>query len=541
MFSFPTYAEFLARPAYQQLMTLAKKPYDLTTPNGLTPERLRQFQASALGFTLSYGTEQVTHEVMEKLQELAEQAELVAQFRAMCQGEVLNQIQGYDSENRAVLHTALRELSPPQEGGGLAGEAARLAQIERKKLKIFLAQLAEEKHWKTMVLVGIGGSDLGPRALYLALQQELQPGRQVEFISNVDPDDAAQVLRRLDLPHTLVVIVSKSGTTLETLTNEQLVAQAFTQQGLDPAKHFIAVTGQGGPMDNPQKYRSVFYIWDYIGGRFSSTSMVGGVILGFAYGAEVFGQLLKGAYDMDQLAQQKNISENLPLLSALLGLWNRHFLGYPSLAILPYSQALLRFTAHLQQCDMESNGKQVNRLGEVVSYGTGPLVWGEVGTNGQHSFYQLLHQSQMVVPIEFIGFRESQFGQDLMVQKTSSQQKLLANLLAQSLAFAMGQTAKNPNKCFPGNRPNSILMGQKLTPYNLGALLAYYEAKIAFQGFFWNINSFDQEGVQLGKVLANTILKEFVAQNEKEACSSDTVIGALLDVCGLSSNAEKRE
>ncbi len=533
MISIPTHKDFLECPSYKKLLKLAQTPYDLTGSNGLPPKRLQEFQATALDFTLSYGTERVTSEVMDTLHQLAQESALVPQFQAMMKGECLNQILGVESENRAVLHTALRSVSNQE--SGLTGEAIQLTRAEQEKLKKFLQKIESEKRWKTLILVGIGGSDLGPRALYLALQGFLLPEKRVEFISNVDPDDAAQVLSRLSLPETLVVIISKSGNTLETYTNEKIVEQAFLQQGLQPSHHFIAVTGKGSAMDDPKKYLEVFYIWDYIGGRFSSTSMVGGVILGFALGYSAFEQLLTGANAMDQVALKNSLQENLPLLSALIGIWNRHFLGYQSLAILPYSQALIRFTAHLQQCDMESNGKSINRRGEFIAYPTGPLVWGEVGTNGQHSFYQLLHQGQIVVPVEFIGFRESQWGKDLVVKGTTSQQKLLANLLAQSLALATGQTSSNPNKVFPGNRPNSLLMGQKLTPYVLGALLAYYEAKIVFQGFFWNINSFDQEGVQLGKVLANSILKEFemLNQNTKQHSDTNPSIPALMDICGL--------
>jgi glucose-6-phosphate isomerase len=208
-------------------------------------------------------------------------------------------------------------------------------------------------------------------------------------------------------------------------------------------------------------------------------------------------------------AEQTDLRQNLPLLLAMLGIWNRNFLGSPTLAVLPYSQALHRFPAHLQQCDMESNGKRINRDGQPVRYCTGPIIWGEPGTNGQHAFYQLLHQGTEVVPVEFIGFRQSQYGLDSLVAGTTSHQKLLANLLAQALALATGQSHANPNKVFPGNRPSSILLAEQLTPKTMGALLAIYEAKIVFQGFCWHINSFDQEGVQLGKVLATRILTRF--------------------------------
>jgi len=229
-------------------------------------------------------------------------------------------------------------------------------------------------------------------------------------------------------------------------------------------------------------------------------------MLGFGIGYENLLVFLEGANSMDSAAGEKNIRNNAALLAALLGIWNHNFLEMSTVAVLPYSQALHRFPAHLQQCDMESNGKSVQRNGETVQLKSGPIVWGEPGTNGQHAFYQLLHQGTERVAVEFIGFRESQRGQDLIIQERSSQQKLLANLLAQSMALAIGKDDENPNKRFSGNRANLILLAEKLTPETMGALLALYEAKIVFQGFCWNINSFDQEGVQLGKKLATELL-----------------------------------
>lgn len=259
-------------------------------------------------------------------------------------------------------------------------------------------------------------------------------------------------------------------------------------------------------MDDPGTYLRSFYMEDYVGGRYSATSMVGLVTLGFALGFEAVMAILQGAHEVDRAALEPDIRANVPLLLALLGIWNHNFLGHATVAVLPYSQALSRFPAHLQQCDMESNGKSVTRHGKAVGWQTGPVVWGEPGTNGQHAFYQLIHQGTEVVPVEFIGFRYSQYGLDLEVAGTSSQQKLIANMLAQSLALALGKRDDNPARCFPGNRPNSVLIADRLTPRTMGALLAIYEHRIAFQGFCWNINSFDQEGVQLGKVLATRLL-----------------------------------
>ncbi|VAW37375.1 Glucose-6-phosphate isomerase, partial [hydrothermal vent metagenome] len=316
----------------------------------------------------------------------------------------------------------------------------------------------------------------------------------------------------LNLSRTLVNVVSKSGSTLETLTNEELVRASFKAAGLDPGRHFIAVTGKGSPMDNPARYLRSFYMFDYIGGRYSVTSMVGAVMLGFALGFEQLSEILAGAHAIDQAAEEPDIRRNIPLLMALLGIWNHNFLGCDTLAVLPYSQALIRFTAHLQQCDMESNGKSIDRCGQSLAWQSGPVVWGEPGTNGQHAFYQLLHQGTTIVPVEFIGFRQSQYGKDLEIQGTTSQEKLLANLLAQSLAMAAGRGNANPNRRFAGNRPNCVLLADRLTPYTMGALMAVYETKIVMQGFMWNINSFDQEGVQLGKVLANEIIDHLAAR-----------------------------
>jgi glucose-6-phosphate isomerase len=280
-------------------------------------------------------------------------------------------------------------------------------------------------------------------------------------------------------------------------------------------------------------------MFDYIGGRYSATSMVGGVMLGFALGYDSFVDILRGANMVDRAAEERDIRKNVPLLLALLGIWNHNLLGCETVAVLPYSQGLIRFAAHLQQCDMESNGKSITRQGKFLSYQSGPIVWGEPGTNGQHAFYQLIHQGTTIVPCEFIGFRRSQYDDDIMIHNTSSQEKLAANLLAQSLALATGQKSENPNRYFPGNRPNSILMADRLTPRTMGELLAIYETKIAFQGFIWNINSFDQEGVQLGKKLANQLLDHLSACHLDESysgISSDPAGWTLLQAAGIIDN-----
>ena len=245
---------------------------------------------------------------------------------------------------------------------------------------------------------------------------------------------------------------------------------------------------------------------DYIGGRFSSTSAVGGAVLSLAFGPEVFAQFLEGAAEADKTATNADIKNNPAMLDALIGVYERNVLGYQNTAVLPYSQGLSRFPAHLQQLDMESNGKSVNRFGEPVNYVTGPVIFGEPGTNGQHSFYQLLHQGTDIVPLQFVGYKNNQMGQDVVIEDSTSQQKLCANVVAQIVAFACGKSDENANKNFEGGRPSSIIIGDQLNPKSLGALLAHFENKVMFQGFVWNVNSFDQEGVQLGKVLAKRVL-----------------------------------
>ncbi len=498
---------FLDYKSVKKLAKLSQKPIDLSKKGVLTPKRLENMQVESIGMKLLYGTERVTDEVLKALFELADEAGALKKMKEMQSGAVINKIQGFESENRSVLHTAMRDFFENRNSSKEAQKASLLAFKEFEKLKKFLQKI-ERKKITDIIQIGIGGSDLGPRALYIALERYRRAGRKAHFISNVDPDDTTAVLNQVDLSKTLIVVVSKSGSTLETKTNEAFVRERFKKMGLNPKNHVIAVTGKGSPMDDPSKYLASFYIWDYIGGRYSATSMVGGVVLAFALGIENYREVLKGASEMDKAALLP-MKKNLPLRSALLGIWNRNFLGLPTVAIIPYSQALLRFPAHLQQCDMESNGKRIDKNGKKVAFDTGPIIWGEPGTNGQHSFYQLIHQGTTTVPLEFIGFKESQYHNDVSVEKTTSQQKLLSNLFAQSLALAIGQKEKNPNKFFPGNRPNRILLTKHLDPLTMGKILSFYENKVAFQGFIWGINSFDQEGVQLGKLLANKILELF--------------------------------
>jgi glucose-6-phosphate isomerase len=515
--------------AHKKLEQLKQNAFDLTEEGVLNQERIHKYKATSGELDYLFSMQRVDDSTLEALQQLADETSAVDQYKEMLSGKNLNKIEGYESEDRQVLHTAVRNVFADLNDSDNIGdsvEAIKSAQTELDKLKSFSNDIASGniansvgQPFTDMVLVGIGGSDLGPRAIYLALKKYAMPQKRVHFISNVDPDDAADVLDGLNLSKTLVTVISKSGGTLETLTNETLVAERFKNAGLPVNKHFICVTGKESPMDNPTKYLKTFYMFDYIGGRYSVTSMVGGVILAFSLGYKHFENFLRGARKMDLNSLNTDITKNMSLLAAVIGIWNRNYLGNDTLAVLPYSQALSRFAAHLQQCDMESNGKRINRQGEAVDYATGPIVWGEPGTNGQHAFYQLIHQSETVVPCDFIGFRKSQHEVDLKVKATTSQEKLLSNLLAQSIGLASGTKNENPNKVFPGNRPNSLLIADQLTPEVMGQLLAFYENKIAFQGFIWNINSFDQEGVQLGKVLANEMISNYIKGKPEDESS----------------------
>jgi glucose-6-phosphate isomerase len=475
-------------------------------------ERVKKYSVPmSCGLSYNYAAKQVDDTVLAALSKFAEEAQLIEKFEALYNGEVIN-----TGEKRLVLH----QLTRGQLGSDVIAEGVNKRDFyveQQNKIadfanKVHNGEITNEKGEKftTAVQIGIGGSDLGPRAMYLALENWAKSNGKffmdAKFISNVDPDDATAVLNSVDVSRSIFILVSKSGTTLETLTNEAFVKDALKKAGLDASKHMIAVTSETSPLAKSSDYLAAFFMDDYIGGRYSSTSAVGGAVLSLAFGPDVFARFLDGAAAEDKNATNKELTKNPAMLDALIGVYERNVLGYESTAVLPYSQALSRFPAHLQQLDMESNGKSVNRFGDKVNYVTGPVIFGEPGTNGQHSFYQLLHQGTNIIPLQFIGFKNNQTGNDVDIQGSTSQQKLCANVAAQIMAFACGKKDENANKNFEGGRPSSIIVGDKLTPEVLGALLAHFENKVMFQGFAWNLNSFDQEGVQLGKTLAKKVL-----------------------------------
>lgn len=499
----------------------------ISLKESLTKERIAEYSMPVGGgLFYNYAAMPVDGKTIDSLTQLAEEQQAIPKYSAILTGRRMN-----TGEDRMVLHHLTRgpgEKPVIENGKNLRdfyfGQTRRIRDFAHK-IHTGAIRGSTGKAFTDVVQIGIGGSDLGPRALYMALlgnfekavtetsgasesAGSVKPLMRVHFISNVDPDDAAQVLRGLTLETSLFILVSKSGTTQETLTNQALVSRYIEThvKGSDPKKHMIAVTSETSPLAGSDDFLESFYIDDYIGGRYSSTSAVGGTVLSLAFGPEVFEELLAGAAEADKLALNPDPRQNAALMDALIGVYLGNVLGYRVNAILPYSQALLRFPAHLQQLDMESNGKQVNMQGEALDYHTGPVIFGEPGTNGQHSFYQLLHQGTEKVVLQFIGFRKNQRNLDQQKDGFSSRLKLNANLAAQILAFAKGKKDENLNRNFPGEHPSSLIYGEELSPRALGALLAHYENKVMFQGLIWNVNSFDQEGVQLGKVLTKKLL-----------------------------------
>jgi len=501
--------------SFEKLMEC--KPFDIK--NGLNPKRIKDYTIKEAGsLSFNYAALPVDEKTIDALQSLADEQQVIDKYKELLSGKVMN-----PGENRLVLHQLTRGrvldgvsimANGVEKGAFYEDELSRIHEFS-DKVRSGEIKGSTGKEITTIVQIGIGGSDLGPRALCYAMNligQSCGCSKKLDarFLSNVDPDDASNVLENLDLEATLFILVSKSGTTQETLANRDLVFKVMNDsgiKGLVPSKHIVAVTSNTSPLAKDPNILSAFYMDDYIGGRYSSTSAVGGVVLSLVYGFYVFKELLEGAHAQDVLALEPNVRKNGILMDAMIGIYLRNVLCYPYSAVLPYSQELYRIPAHLQQLDMESNGKHVNREGKRLSYKTGPVIFGEPGTNGQHSFYQLLHQGTDIVPMQFIGFRESQGTLDCVSGGSTSHEKLKANLVAQMVAFACGkENEENPNKAFEGNRPSSVLVADKLTPFALGAILAHFENKVMFQGFVWNINSFDQEGVQLGKILAKKVL-----------------------------------
>ncbi|MDR2205322.1 MAG: glucose-6-phosphate isomerase [Flavobacteriaceae bacterium] len=497
--------------------------FDLRKLFAENPKRFEEFSVKKENFLFDYSKNLIDAETKKLLLNLAEECGLKDAISKMFSGDKIN-----ETENRAVLHTALRDFSDKEifvDGENIKPKIGKVLQ----QMKSFSEKIISGEHKgfsgkaiTDVVNIGIGGSDLGPAMVCSALKH-FKTRLNVHFVSNIDGNHIAEILKNLNPETTLFIVASKTFTTQETMTNAESAKNWFLKSGKseDVAKHFVALS------TNIQQVKqfgiaeeNIFEFWDWVGGRYSLWSAIGLSIV-LAAGFENFENLLKGAFDIDQHFQNTDFSENIPVLMALLGIWYRNFFGAASYAVLPYSQYLDRFPAYLQQADMESNGKSVDRNGDFVEYETGAIIWGEPGTNGQHAFYQLIHQGTELIPADFIAFVKS------CNPISDHREKLLANFFAQTEALAFGKTKTEAKaeleksgtskdeterllnyKIFQGNNPTNSLLFNELTPFSLGQLIALYEHKIFVQGIIWNIFSFDQFGVELGKVLANNILKE---------------------------------
>jgi glucose-6-phosphate isomerase len=503
------------------------------------PSRFAKFSLRLGDLLLDYSKNRITEETLDLLRALARQAGVEAMRDKLFAGEPINLTEG-----RAVLHVALRNFSsrPILVGGKDVMPEVRAALDHMKTF----SEAVRSGAWKgytgkpirTIVNIGIGGSDLGPVMVTEALRPFCKRDLSLHFVSNVDGTHVAETLKVIDPETTLFLVASKTFTTQETMANAHSARAWFLDKAKDEkhiAKHFVALSTNAKEVAKfGISTENMFVFWDWVGGRYSLWSSIG-LSIALAIGFENFKALLEGAHAMDEHFRTSPLEKNLPVTLALLGVWYNNFFGAESHAILPYDQYLSRFPAYFQQGDMESNGKRVTRDGQVVDYQTGPVIWGEPGTNGQHAFYQLLHQGTKLVPADFLA------SVDTFNPIGEHHTLLLANFLAQTEALMTGKTeaearaeleaagmsgdklaALLPHKVFPGNRPTNSLLYQKLDPRTLGMLIALYEHKIFVQGIVWNVNSYDQWGVELGKKLANAILPELRAASEVSSHDSST-------------------
>jgi glucose-6-phosphate isomerase len=501
--------------------------------------RAEKFHIQWNDFLVDYSKNIINQETLDLLLNLANEVELKQAISSYFQGDLINQ-----TENRAVLHTALRAKESANilvDGVNVMPEVYSV----KNKIKNFSNEVISGnkkgftgKPFTDIVNIGIGGSDLGPAMIVEALQF-YKNHLNVHFVSNVDGDHVNEVIKKLNPETTLFVVVSKTFTTQETLSNAETIRSWFLQSASqdDVAKHFVAVSTNIQKVTefgiNPD---NVFPMWDWVGGRFSLWSAVG-LSVSLAVGFDNFDKLLKGANEMDEHFKNEAFDKNIPVVLALLSIWYNNFFGTETEAIIPYTQYLQKLAPYLQQAFMESNGKSIGRDGKSVNYQTGTIIWGEPGTNSQHAFFQLIHQGTKLIPTDFIGFKQSLYG------NKDHHDKLMSNFFAQTEALLMGKTEVQvkaefekqgisgekadfllPFKVFSGNKPTNTILVNKLTPESLGALVAMYEHKIFVQGIIWNIFSYDQWGVELGKQLANSILDEIESKEVKNHDSSTSFL-----------------
>ena len=522
---------------WQQLQSMAPhfREMSLRQLFSSTPNRGETYHLTAGEIYLDYAKNRFDNTVLKTLLDLARECGVEKTRDAMFAGQKIN-----TTENRAVLHTALRNQSENSiELDGIDVMPAIRAVLEQMRT---FSPAVREGEWRgatgkrirTVINIGIGGSDLGPVMATEALKWYSLRELQVKFVSNIDGSHLAEALHGAEPGETLFIIASKTFTTDETMTNaasaRHWLVEALGEDAV--ARHFVALsTNLEAVAEFGIDPANAFAFWDWVGGRYSLTSAIG-LSLMIAIGTDNFDELLRGFYTVDEHFRTAPLEQNMPVLLALIGIWNTNFLGAETEAILPYEQYLHRLPAYLQQASMESNGKSVTKDGQRVDYMTGPVLWGEPGTNGQHAFYQLIHQGTRLIPCDFIVFAQSLNNPD---GRNEHHRKLLANVFAQSQALAFGKTADEvradgvaetlvPHKVFEGNRPSNTLLLPKLTPSTLGQLIALYEHKIFVQGVIWGINSFDQWGVELGKVLAKDIYEHLDATDLLRYDSSTAVL-----------------
>jgi len=531
-------------PVWQHLTQLVEQISPMQKLFADDPQRATRYNIESCGITLDYSKNRINQDVMQALFSLAEQQELSKKRDAMFAGEIINY-----TEKRAVLHTALRNFSGEPvlvDGKDVMPEVL----ATQEKIKQFTQDLHQGKHLgytgkpiTQVVSLGIGGSFLGPKIMTEALKPYLHQGIKVHFVANVDGCHIHDVMSKLDHEQTLFVMSSKSFTTQETLQNTLTAKRWFLQQGgkqQDIAKHFIAVSSNiKAATEFGMDEQNIFPMWDWVGGRYSLWSAIG-LPISLAIGYQNYRDLLEGAFAMDQHFQQAPLTENMPVILALLGVWYTNFQGAQSHVLLPYYHYLRGFPAYVQQLDMESNGKSTNSNNQGINYTTGPVIWGSEGTNGQHSFHQLIHQGKTLIPADFM------LPLNVANELTEHHAMLASNCFAQTQALMQGKSYEQAleelnnsdlsesekqglaqHKVMPGNRPSNTLLFQQLDPKTLGALVALYEHKVFVQGVIWDLNSFDQWGVELGKVLGNQVLDAI--HNPEQALNFDSSTNQLIE------------
>ena len=530
--------------AWKDLSEAAKNPIEIKSLFKEDPNRFKKYSVRFKDILLDYSKNGIDERILSSLLALANQTSLKEAIDDMFSGKPINATEG-----RAVLHTALRNRSNDPvyvDGKDVMPEVNEVLE----KMKVFSEKVSKGV-WKgytgkpieSLVNIGIGGSDLGPVMVTEALKPYQHPHIKTYFVSNVDGSHITEVLKQVNPETTMFFIASKTFTTQETMTNAHTARSWFLDQArneVEVAKHFVALSTNGNAVrEFGIDLNNMFEFWDWVGGRYSLWSAIG-LTVACAVGFDNFRKLLEGAHDMDKHFRSESFDKNLPVLLALLGIWNTNFLGATSETILPYDQYMHRFPAYFQQGNMESNGKYIDREGKKVNYSTGPVIWGEPGTNGQHAFYQLIHQGTQMIPCDFIAPAQTHN------PVSDHHAKLMSNFFAQTEALMNGKSLEEvkeemkkegkspeiinkiaPHRVFEGNRPTNSILVKKINPSTLGALIAMYEHKIFVQGVIWNIYSFDQWGVELGKVMAKSILPEL--QSDEEIASHDSSTNGLIN------------